>query len=301
MTLMGMRGAMSVSGFGRFPHSSGPPAGSFGLFASAQTTPTARQTSAYKFSTDTASAGTQLATQVAVSGAGAGNVTQGVICIGNTLKTTNVYTYASNAVVAGGALASALNTGAGAGNDTTALFVSGKNNGSSASNLTNIFDYASSTSGAGTNLVNSTQVPAACGILAYVIIATAAVNGSASKTTNKYTYSSGATAAATALANNYASGNAVSNANVGVFFGQATVSSRYVWSGETSVAGATIPISISFGASVGNDTTGVVTTGSNVQAYKYNYAADSFSAGGVLPQTVGAGAGASQGVTGVSM
>jgi len=299
---MGMRGAMSVSAFGRLPAKSGFPGGQFGIFASALAGPTARSVNKYSFATDVVSAGTQLTTQVTSSSrTGAGIITKAVICVGGTTASTefktDVYNYAIDATSNGGALSATITAGAAACNATSMLISVGSN-----LKTLMIYDFPSDTAVVTTSLVTNATSVGMAGNSSFVIAATGGPSPGV-KTTNKFSWVDGSTGLATALASNYGVGTAISNSSYGLFFGSTTTTQKYIWSGETTVNSTTSPISFTGGgAAIGNDTNAVYINGlSNTQTYKYQYADDSIVGGGLLTQGVNGGAAASQGITGVSI
>jgi hypothetical protein len=299
MSLMGMRGAMSVAGFGRGIHGNTFPAGNFGLFASALANPVARQVTKYSFAGDVVATGTQLTTQItSSSNVGAGITTKAIIAVGggtaSTEFKTNAYSYATNVTTAGGNLAASINAGCAGCNATSMLISTGGN-----IKTLILYDFPSDTSGITTSLVsNAVARPSCAGNSSYLVFALS----QGGTVTNKYTWSSGATALATSLTSNYSQGAGMSNAVEGLFFGAATTVQKYIWSGETVQPGTASPIAYSSGGNaIGNDTRAVYAISNNPQTYKYMYADDSIAAGGVLPQNLNGGAGASQGITGVSV
>ena len=75
-----------------------------------------------------------------------GNNGRGIFAIGNTTTTTNIYTYANNAVTTGTNLTATLYKGSAAGNSTLGIFALGN------TTATNIYTYSSNGVTTGTNL-----------------------------------------------------------------------------------------------------------------------------------------------------
>lgn len=248
-------------------------------------------TSLYTYSTNLATQGTNLSA-LGVGLAAAGNSIIGIFGLGYTLNDTDynynyssaisIYTYSSNIVSAGTNLTFNAENSAAAGNETEAVFAGGYYN--QYLNTSSIYSYLTNIAVAGVNLTYLSEELAACGNSTLGVFGGGYTDNNGdyyelSSVTSIYTYVSNVTQTGGSLTYSFNRGAAAGDSVIGVFGGgygvansisvygsgssyedytEISTTSIYIYSSNSSMAGANLTYSSFSLAAVSNNNAGVI-------------------------------------------